>query len=157
MADTVTKYQDYPFAGFSFSISFTWPNLLGKENEGNFQEVSGLNIKLETESIKEGGENRFSHRFPLPPKYENLVLRRGMFRYADSGIAQWAQKSFSTFEFTPKDINISLLDEKRNPLANWNVKRAYPVGVKVSDFKAQENALVVETLELAFDYFERTQ
>jgi hypothetical protein len=30
---------------------------------------------------------------------------------------------------------------------------AYPVAMKISEFKAQENTLVVETMELWFDYF----
>jgi phage tail-like protein len=122
-------------------------------NEGNFQEVSGLNVKIGVEEVKEGGETRFIHRLPTPPKYENLVLKRGML--LGSPLIDWAKNAMESFMFKPMTVDIKLLDEKNNPVAAWNVVNAYPVGLKISDFKAQENAIVVETLELAFNYFKK--
>ncbi len=146
-----TAAQYYPPVGFSFRVNVD--GITGM-NEGNFQEVSGFNAKISTKDMEEGGENRFVHRFPTPPKYENLVLKRGML--IGSPLITWARNSFELFTFTPKVVNINLLDEQQSPLASWRFVNAYPVGLKVSEFKAQENALVVETLELCFDYFTRT-
>ena len=36
----------------------------------------------------------------------------------------------------------------------WNVINAMPVGLSLSDLKSEENKIMVETLELAYDYFE---
>lgn len=143
---TVTQY--YPPVGFSFKVNVD--GITGI-NEGSFQEVSGLNVKISTKDIDEGGENRFVHRFPTPPKYENLVLKRGML--IGSPLIAWAKNHFELFTFSPKVVNLNLLDEQGSPLSTWRFVNAYPVGLKISDFKAQENALVVETLELCFDYF----
>jgi phage tail-like protein len=142
----------YPPVGFYFKV-----NIIGISgvNEGSFQEVSGLNVKLGTEEIKEGGENRFTHRLPSYPKYENLVLKRGML--TDSSLITWARKAIEQFTITPTTVVLNLMDEQSSPLATWKFVKAYPVGIKVSDFKAQENAIVVETLELCFDYFERVK
>jgi len=125
------------------------------DHDCNFQEVSGLNVSLGIEEIKEGGENKFIHRIPTPPKYENLILKRGMFQMKDSELIRWAQNGIATFSFDPRDINIFLLDETGVSLAAWNIKNAYAVGIKVSNFKSMENAIVVESLELAFTHFER--
>ena len=140
----------YPPVGFYFKV-----NVIGITgiNEGNFQEVSGLNAKLGTEDIKEGGENRFVHRLPNPPKYENLVLKRGM--VTGSSLIKWATYAVEQFTFSPKTVTINLLDEKSSPIAVWRLTRAYPVSLQVSNFKSQDNAIVVETLELAYDYFTR--
>jgi phage tail-like protein len=148
MADSQRGY--YPPVGFYFKV-----NIIGISgiNEGNFQEVSGLNVKLGTEEIKEGGENRFVHRLPSYPKYENLVLKRGM--VTGSSLITWARNAVEQFTFKPTTVVLNLMDEKSSPLATWKFINAYPVGIKVSDFKAQENAIVIETLELSFDYFER--
>src|ERR1700749_1858669 len=139
----------YPPVSFSFLIKIAD---LDGANEGNFQEVSGLNVKLGNEDVKEGGENSFVHRLPTPPKYENLVLKRGMFGIS-SPVIKWARKGVENFIFVPKTVVINLLDEKGDPLATWNVINAYPVSLLMSEFKAQENGIAIETLELAFDNF----
>lgn len=140
----------YPPVGFAFGVTVTG---IAGINEGSFQEVSGLNVKLGSQDVPEGGENRFVHRFPTPAKYENLVLKRGML--IGSPLITWARNSVEQFTFTPKLVVVNLLDEKNAPLATWNVINAYAVAIKISDFKAQENALVVETLELAYNHFIR--
>ncbi len=143
-----TTSQYYPPVGFSFKVNIE--GITGV-NEGSFQEVSGLSAKITPENVKEGGENRFAHRFPTPPAYENLVLKRGML--LGSPLISWARDGFELFKFTPKTVNLNLLDETGAPISTWRFVNAYPVAIKISDFKAQENALVVETLELCFDYF----
>jgi phage tail-like protein len=140
----------YPPVGFRFSVKVVG---ITSTAEGSFQEVSGLTIKIGTEEVKEGGQNAFIHRLPTLPKFENLVLKRGMFLNSD--LVNWAKTSLEQFTFTPKTIIVNLLDEKGSPLAAWNFANAYPVSIKVSDFKAQENAIAIETFELAYDYFKR--
>ncbi len=39
----------------------------------------------------------------------------------------------------------------------WDFVGAYPLKCSTTDLKAQENSLVVETLELAYRYFERKE
>jgi phage tail-like protein len=141
----------YPPVGFYFKV-----NVVGIQglNEGNFQEVSGLNVKLGNEDIKEGGENRFVHRLPNPPKYENLILKRGM--VTNSALIKWAIYAVEQFTFSPKTVIVNLMDETSAPIAVWKLTNAYPIAIQTSSFKAQENAIVIETLELAYDYFNRT-
>jgi len=137
-------------AAFSFKV-----NVVGISGtyEGNFQEVTGINAKLGSEPVKEGGENRFEHRLPNPPKYENLVLKRGM--VLSSGLITWVRSAIENFEITTKTVVVNLLDENKTPLASWSFKNAYPVAYKISDLKAQDNAIVFETLELSYSYFIR--
>lgn len=141
----------YPPVGFSFQVSLTG---ISGVNEGSFQEVTGLNVKLDVEEIREGGENRFTHRFPSRPKYETLVLKRGMLTGSD--LIVWARAAVEQFKFSTKTVVISLLNENGAPLASWNIVNAWPVALKISEFKAQDSTVAVETLELAFDFFQRT-
>jgi len=146
----VTLY--YPPVGFYFRVDVG--NMTGG-SESNFQEVSGLNFKFGVKEVPEGGENRFVHKFPVPAKYENLVLKRGML--IGSPLITWAQTSIGQFTFKPVTVVISLMDEKSTPITSWKLINAYPVALKVSDFKGQENAIVVESLELSFDYFDKVK
>lgn len=146
----VAKTPPYFPAAFSFKV-----NVVGITGiyEGSFQEVTGISAKVGVDPIKEGGENRFEHRLPNPVKYENLVLKRGM--VLNSALILWAKSAIEYFNFVTSTVIVNLLDETGAPIASWSFNAAYPVALKVSDLKAQDNAIVIETLELSYSYFTR--
>ena len=121
------------------------------QNDTLFQSVSGLNIEMETENYKEGGENRFDHVLPVRTRYSNLVLNRGML--VDSKVIEWCLKTFETLTIKPANIVISLLNEKHEPLMTWNIVNAWPVKWNVNGMNAEESRLFIETLELRYQYF----
>jgi phage tail-like protein len=138
----------YPPVGFHFRVEFVG---IGNDNDIRFQSVSGLTMEYDTETFKEGGENRFEHKLPVRTKFSDLSLKRGML--TDSDVIQWCLDAFQNREFQPADITITLLNEEHQPLKTWQIHRAWPRKWAVSDFNAQENSLVVETLELSYSYF----
>jgi phage tail-like protein len=141
----------FPPVGFHFRVDFVGGGLDGTDS--HFQEVSGLSAQLEVEPVEEGGENRFSHRLPGRAKYENLVLRRGMLK--GSKLVRWCEDALHHHEFMPVLVNVVLLNSEHQPLSTWRFDRAWPVKWSLTDFKAQDNAIVVETLELAYSSFTR--
>ena len=141
---------DYPPVGFHFRVEFKFSDQRAK-SEVNFQEVSGLNKEMTTEDFTEGGENRFVYRFPKGAKYPNLVLKRGM--KPDSKITDWVRDSIDNFDFNPVDITVTLLNPDHNPLVTWEFVKCWPLKWSVSDLKAQENAVVIESLELNYNYY----
>ena len=142
----------YPPVGFHFKVEFGF--LPQESNDARFQEVGGLASELGIEEVAEGGENRFSHRLPARAKYGNLVLKRGLL--VDSQLIDWCKDAIENFSFEPATVNVTLLNEKHEPLGDtYSFQRAWPVKWSVSDFKATDNSVVVETLELAYSYFTR--
>ncbi len=143
---------EYPPVGFHFRVEFGLSGI--GDRDSRFQEVSGLSAELGTEELQEGGENRFVHRLPTLPKYGSLVLKRGLL--TDSGLIRWLTDAVENFSFEPTTVNVTLLNEQHEPLGfTYSFVRAWPVKWTVSDFKAQESGLVVETLELSYSYFKR--
>jgi len=144
---------------FHFKVEFgAGPNgdELGISPEGHdvrFQEVTGLTAEVGIENYDEGGENRFSHRLPTRSKFNNLVLKRGMLR--DTKLKEWFQDALLNFDFKPINATVQLLNQNNEVLEAWEFHSVWPVKWVVSDFKASENAIVIETLELAYQYFER--
>lgn len=138
----------YPPVGFHFKVEFSG---IGSDNDSRFQSVGGLSVEYDTESFKEGGENRFEHKLPVRTKYPDLVLKRGML--TDSEVIKWCLKAFQDREFSTIDITVKLLNEQHEPLKTWQVHKAWPKKWSVSDFNAQENSIVVESLELSYQYF----
>ncbi len=144
----------YPPVGFHFSVHFKF--LKPDTNDARFQEVSGLNTELGTEEINEGGENRFSHRLPTRGKFSNLILKRGLL--TNSELISWCKDAIENFEFKPTTVDVTLLNEEHKPVGDsFSFINAWPVKWSISDFKAQENSIVVETLELCYSYFKRVK
>lgn len=148
MADTKGIY---PPVGFYFKVVVAGVN---EKDDAGFENVSGLDVKIETETIQEGGENQFTRKLPKALQYTNLTLRRGLI--AGSPFMTWINKAVTNFIFEPKMITVILMNEKGNALVSWAFHNAYPVSVKVSDLNSTENKYAIETLEIAYDYFERT-
>jgi len=135
---------DFPVV-FHFKVAF---GNSADEQDNRFQEVAGLAAEVTVEEYREGGVNHHSHRLPTGAKFNNLVLKRGY--VSGTAIADWCRQAIENFDFAPTDVDVSLLDENHQPLAQWSFTGAWPVKWSLSDLKAQENALAIESLELAY-------
>ena len=138
-----------PPVGFHFLVVFElFPQT---PQDFRFQEVSGLDVELEMEPVKEGGQNRFTHQLPVRNRYTDITLKRGLF--IGSGITLWCKNAIENFVFVPTNVLISLLTSEHLPLQSWYVINAIPKKIQVSNFNAQENSVVVESLVLSYNYF----
>lgn len=145
-------YSQYPVPSFYFRVN------CGSNDEVAFSEVSGISSEMETETITEGGENRFVYRLPKTVKYQNLKLKRGILN-RNSELSKWCAEVLMgdfTKKITPRLIRVSLLNEEGNELAGWEFHNAYPIKWEVSDLNSMKNEIAVETIELAFSYMTRT-
>lgn len=139
----------YPAVGFHFLVTFElFPQL---PYDLQFQEVSGLTVTMESEPLKEGGENRFVHQLPVRTSYSDLVLKRG--KYMGSGLLHWCKNALENFEFKPVNVMISLLNDDHLPLYNWYVINAIPKKLEISNFNAERSEVVIETMTLSYQYF----
>ena len=140
---------DYPPVGFHFLVTFElFPQT---PNDFRFQEVSGLDVEMEMETFLEGGQNRFSWKLPKRARYSDLVLKRGMFM--GSGIVLWCQNAFENFVFEPVNLTIALLNDSHVPVQAWYVVNAIPKKWSISNFNAQENSIVIESITLSYQFF----
>ena len=143
----MTNY--YPPVGFHFKVEVH--GLTPNDNDVRFTEVGGLSVEMATEEVAEGGENRFIQKFPTRAKYPELVLKRGVL--LNSEIMKWIRQCIEDYNIQPKNIDIKLLNEEHQPLLTWHVVNAYPTKWAVSDLNASSNAVVVESLQLFYQYF----
>lgn len=139
----------YPPVGFRFKVSFV--AFEGADNDVRFQSVSGLNAEVQMESYKEAGNNMFEYQLPVRVKFSDITLKRGLL--TGSRIFKWYVDGINNFKFSPQDINISLLNDKGNPVITWAVKGALPKKWSVSELNAEQSAIVVEQLDLVIREF----
>lgn len=150
----------YPAPGFRFTVLVAGsgtPMQLASRADTSFEEVSGLDARIETAPLTEGGENRYVHQLPAQTKSPNLVLRRG-YVTAPSFLSEWAAQTVGSTLAQPiltQSLVVMLLGETGMPLVGWNVTRAWPVRWVTGPFNAVENKVLTEVLEFSYAYVTR--
>jgi phage tail-like protein len=150
-----TPYQadrSEPLLGFRFSVFFFMHGDQPNSLDIRFSKVSGISGRIDTQPLNEGGQNLFSHRLPTRAQYDNLVLERSM--TIDSNLAGEFDSTLSLFKFNPSNVLVTLLNETGSPISGWLFTTAYPVKWAFSDLNAEQNQIVIETMELAYQRME---
>ncbi len=149
MAEYLQAPEYIPPPSFHFRVIF--PELGTGDSDTMFQSVNGLSASIGTENVKEGGENRFTHSLPVRSAYEDLVLKRGVL--IDSDVVRWCRDALEAFAYQPTTVLVELLNDKHEPLVTWNVIHAWPKKWSISDLDAEKSEVLVETLELTYNFF----
>jgi len=139
MADTTT----YPLPKFHFIVEWSGTRV-------GFTEVTGLDMQVEAIEYREGNSKEYSKiKMPGMHKFSNVTLKRGSVS-GDKEFYAWIN-TVSLNQVERRDLSISLLNEKHEPVFTWKIKQAFPVKVQASDLKSDGNEVAIETLELAHE------
>lgn len=141
----------YPVSAFYFKVN------CGFSDETSFQEVSGISYEMETESIAEGGENRFTYSAPKGRKFQNLKLKRG-FLSKNSELLKWCTETLEgdlSKLIKPKNLTVILMDANGKPVCSWNFQNAYPVKWEIGSFNSMNNEIAAETIEFKYNYMNK--
>ena len=140
----------YQTVNFHFRVDFNFD--AQDQTDIRFQSVTGLDSTLDTEQIKEGGENHFEHVLPVRRKYGPLTLKRGLLKPSDSKLTKWLKQAFDDELIAPRPtVAITLLDEQHNVLMHWTISNVWPRSWKIGELNAEQGAVLIETLELNYN------
>lgn len=115
---------------------------------GGFSEASGLEASLKTEDYNEGGRNGGALRFPTRVQWSNLVLKKGL----SAGTALWDwHYGFVEGRGKRRDGVIVLLTDLKVPHNIWTFRRGLPVKYSGPSLNAAQNAVAVESIEIAHE------
>ena len=143
---------DIPSASFSFQLSFVDNE---EDSKIGFQEVTGIKIEMEVAEVGSGGENRFKYSRLQAVNTSNLVLKRGL-ATSGSTFLTWVLQTLEGSLSTPivtKHISLTLLDFEGKAVKRWDFANAFPVKWEISEFKALESAVAIESIEFAYTFF----
>ena len=133
----------YPIPAFHFRVEWGGTNL-------GFTEVSGLNVETQVIEYRDGLSPDYSTiKMPGMQKYGNITLKRGVI-VGDNEMFQW-WNTVQLNKIERRDITISLLNEKHEPVVVWKVRNAFPVKVDGGALKATGNEVSIETMEVAHE------
>lgn len=141
--------NQWPVTGFYFNVELGGAPV-------SFQEVTGLEVQVETEDIKEGGRLDYVLRIPTRTKYGTLSLKRGVLP-SGSDLADWitnvAYIPRLAGDLDKRDIRVALMDENKEEVAVWDVFDAYPTKYSVAPLNSMDNGLAFETIEFTYREF----
>ncbi len=113
-------------------------------------------MKQNLKKLWEMGIISFNIKLPKQAKYSKLVLKRGVIS-SDSELAKWFNDNFNgdiTAKISTKNIILKLIDMNGSIIKTWSFVNAWPLKWNVSEFNSTKNEIAIETLELAYTYFE---
>lgn len=138
--------QQHPLSQYHFQVNWGGNRLA-------FQEISGLDIEIETVSFREGSSPVDSERkLPGLRKFSNITMKRGIIQ-GDNQFFDWVNtKRNGSIE--RRDLTIALLDEQHQPAVVWKVKNAFPVKYSGPVLKANSSEIAMESLEITHEGIE---
>jgi phage tail-like protein len=143
-----------PYRAFNFLITLVDSSSAGSgppqqsQASGGFSECSGLDMSLDIEEYKEGGNNGLTLRFPTRVKWSNLRLKRGIATNDDLWLWHFG---YVRGQVLRKDGVVTLLDEQQNPVKSWSFTRGLPVKWAGPSLNAAQNQIAIEELEIAHE------
>jgi phage tail-like protein len=119
-------FRENPYGAFNYLVSLGGAQGDGSEGSiiGGFSDVSGLGFEVKYSEYRNGSE-RFNTVRKVPNTYtlDEITLKRGLVGSDD--LFAWL-KGVRDGTADPRTVTITLLDEARNAVATWTLRRAQP-------------------------------
>lgn len=135
---------DYPIPRFHFQVQWGGSKI-------SFTEVTGIVMEREKIEYRHSDGKDFNKiAMPGLVKNSNIVLKRGKFE-GDFDFNSWLELVANERVEGRRDVTITLLNEKHEPVAAWTAARCFPVKVTAPDLKSDANEAAIESLEIAHE------
>jgi phage tail-like protein len=124
--------------------------------DGGFQECSGLEVEMDIQEYQEGGRNDGVIRRVGRAKYQNLVLKRGMFYGASGGVNRdlwnWLQGVVAGERPVARyDGIIEVMSVGETVAATWVFTRGLPARIRGPELNAKTGEVAIEELHIAHE------
>ena len=119
-------FRDNPYGAFNYIVALGGTQGDGSEGSviGGFSDVSGIGMEVSYSEYRNGNE-KFNtvRKVPNTHKLDDVTLKRGLVGGDD--LFQWI-KTVRDGTADPRQVTITLMDEARQPVATWSLRRAQP-------------------------------
>jgi phage tail-like protein len=124
--------------------------------DGGFQECTGLEIDLDVQEYYEGGRNDGVVRRVGRAKYQNIVLKRGMFYGNSGGVNQvlwnWLQGvATGTRPVSRYDGTVQVMSVGDTVAATWTFDRGLPAKIRGPELNAKTGEVAIEELTITHE------
>ena len=142
-------FKNNPYGGFNFNV------VVDGSEPAAFSTVILPTVEIDVVEYRDGSDRTSQPRQVVGlTKYTNLVLKRGVASRPD--LWQWFdQVRQGTLD--RRDITVTLLNEERNPVVVWKLRRCLPIKYVGPTLSAGESDVAIEEIELAVEGLEIEQ
>jgi phage tail-like protein len=138
--------RDDPYLNFNFAVEIDGITVAG------FSEADLPEGRIEAVAYREGTDRTTASRLlPGRVSYGPLVLRRGF--TGDDALFEW-WRAVAQGTLDRRNVTVVVRAEQGQPVARWNLRRAWPMKYTAPDLRALGNDVAIETLELAHEGIE---
>lgn len=135
---------DYPLPRFHFQVVWGGAKI-------SFTEVTGLVMEREKIEYRHSDSKDFNKlAMPGLVKNNNITLKRGKFE-RDFDFNIWFNEVANDRSGQRRDVTITLMNEKHEPVAAWTAARCFPIKVTAPDLKSDANEAAIESIEIAHE------
>ena len=146
--------DDFPIPSYQFSVE------IGDKVVALFQSISGMSVTRNLESFKEGGRNNHEIELPGNLSYGHITLKTGL----TSPDFFWKWMMDGQYEGYVNGSTTVTLKQRRSTkdgieddYLTWEFTNVFPVRWSISELSVNDSSsIVIEELELTFDYFTPT-
>jgi phage tail-like protein len=140
------QHRDDPYLNFNFRVEIDGLQVAG------FSEAHLPEGRIEAVAYREGTDRTSAARLlPGRIEYGRVVLRRGL--TGDPALFRWWNDVVQG-NVARRDVSIILLDEQRQEVAHWLIRRAWPSKWAGPALRGLGNEVAIEELELAHEGIE---
>lgn len=133
----MATFRENPYGAFNFLVSIGGDQGDGSLGNvvGGFSDVSGLGMEVNYSEYRNGNE-RFNtvRKVPNTYKQDDVTLKRGLVGSLD--LYQWL-RGVADGTADPRQVTITLLNEAREPVLRWVLRRAQPKKLTVTALTAK--------------------
>ncbi|QPC82764.1 phage tail protein [Phototrophicus methaneseepsis] len=139
----MTHREGDPFGNFNFLVEIDGIGQMACHS------ITGLNSETEV-MLHRSGNDRVSSVRKLPglTKYGNVTLKRGYTGARE--LYDWRKQVIDGM-FERRSVVVSILNEKREPIARYLLKASWPCRWEVSTFDGKGNEVLIEEIVLAVE------
>jgi len=153
--------RDNPLLGYNFRIALLESSSslslnvatialqnLTDSADGGFSECSGLEMSMEIEEFREGGNNATVLKFPTGIKWNDITLKKGL--TLGTELWDWFD-GFVQGRGERKDGVITLHNESQLPQVAWGFRRGLPIKYTGPTMNATSNEVAIESIQIAHE------
>ncbi len=136
-----------PFRAYNFKL------IISENSDARFMKCSGMEVKVNTYSYRESGNNQVVRKIPGKVDYAPVVLEYGL--CSSTELWDWFMESVKG-NVQRKNVTIQLLDANGTDVVMmWDLINAWPSEWKGSELDTMTNSIAIETLVLSYETLDK--
>jgi len=139
---------------FDFNTTFRYLVIVDGINSGAFTEFQLPTLTVETQDIKEGGQNEYVHKLPVRTTPGTVTLKHGVL-YGSELFGWYMQVMRGQMADATRQVLVAMFDItlEQEPIMIWGFFKAYPIKWTGPTLKSDDRAVAIESIEFVHHGF----